>query len=624
VDQALADEPADVLHLQQPLSALGALRTKGAKRLPILYTFHSPAPLEYASRAGMTGLHRTGPVGRAAQLILWAVERTCLRRATRIHVLSDFSADLLWKLYRISSDRIVKIPGGVDTDRFRPAPDRPLLRKALGLPIESPLLLTIRNLEARMGLDTLIRAMAILRGQAPDVTLLIGGAGSLRSSLEILSASLDLQQHVRFLGYIPESDLPRYYQAADAFVLPTRELEGFGLVTVEALACGTPVLGTAVGATPEILLPLDPKLILQDTAPEAMADNLARFLAASQSQHEAAPSLRQACRRHAELHYGWDGSVARLEETLDRLARDRREPVAARACPGCGGPIGEPDLVYRGAPYLRCPCCRTSAVKTLPTAVSLRRQYEREYPHEFHPEHVSEPRAELFDSILDRLELFGAWGRILDVGCGGGHLLGSADRRGWRGLGTDLSQQACAATFGRGVSAVQADGSALPFRDASIDAVSLINVLDHIPDPLTTLREAYRVLRPGGRVAIRIPNAAFHRPCVRLFASLGPLARLRRWDGYPILHLYAFPPDGLRSLIHRTGFGLLEIRNSSLTAEEFLSRGKGLRGVLLRLLRRVIAGGAAGVALLSRGRWLVGPSIELYAERPPTGSVGKP
>ncbi|HWU38845.1 MAG TPA: glycosyltransferase family 4 protein, partial [Candidatus Acidoferrum sp.] len=226
VDHTLAEEGSDVVQLYQPLSGYGALRSDRARGLPCLYTFLSPAPLEYISRRGMTGHHRPGLIGRMAQIMLWGIERACLRHATRIHVLSDFSAMQLWKLYRIPWDRIVKIPGGADIERFQPTPDRDVLREAMGLPPGSPLLLTVRNLEARMGLDILIRAMAILRQRIPGVTLLIGGTGTLRGDLESLTASLELQQHVRFLGYIPEPDLPLYYQAADAFVLPTRELEG--------------------------------------------------------------------------------------------------------------------------------------------------------------------------------------------------------------------------------------------------------------------------------------------------------------------------------------------------------------------------------------------------------------
>jgi glycosyltransferase involved in cell wall biosynthesis/SAM-dependent methyltransferase len=617
VTQVLAEEEFDVLQLYQPLSGYGALRSDRARSLPCLYTFLSPTPLEYISRHGMTGHHRPGLIGRVALVILWGIERACLRRATRIHVLSDFSAAQLWKLYRIPSDRIVKIPGGVDIERFRPTPDRGALREALGLPPQSAILLTVRNLEARMGLDALIRAMGPLRQPIPEILLLIGGAGSLRGQLEALTASLGLQQHVRFLDYIPESHLPLYYQAADAFILPTRELEGFGLVTVEALSCGTPVLGTAVGATPEILRPLDSSLILRGTTPEAMADDLKRFFEATRRDSAAAQSLRQACRRHAERHYDWDRLVIRLEETLGQLARGRTEPPVAQPCPVCDDSILEPDVVYRGTPYLRCPRCRTGVVATLATPASMRRQYEVEYPLRFPHKHVAGVRAELFDSILDQLQALGSKGRLLDVGCGGGHLLASAGQRGWRSLGTDLSHDACGVTRQAGAAAVQAEGAALPFRDGVVDAVSLINVLDHTPQPLATLREAHRVLPPGGHLVIRIPNAAFHRPWIRLLSSLGPLIRWRGWDRYPILHLFALTAGGLRSLVDRAGFHVLTIRNSSLAVEEFPSNQKGMQARGLRLLHGIIAASAASVEFLSRGRWLIGPSIELYAERPP-------
>lgn len=326
VTRLFAESGWEILHLYQPFSGYGALHAHPAKGLPSLYTFLSPAPLEYIARRGMTEHHRTGLAGRAVQRMLWGIERACLLRATRIHVLSDFSATQLQELYRIPAARIVKVPGGADTQRFQPAPDRLAVRKDLGLPTASLVLLTVRNLEARMGLDTLIRAMAPLSACTPGVVLLIGGAGSLRGTLESLSASLGLQETVRFLGYISEADLPRYYQAADLFVLPTRELEGFGLTTVEALACGTPVLGTAVGATPEILGPLDPSFLLRDRTPEAMAEDLRRFLEARARDGKAAQQLRETCRRHVESHYAWDACVSRLEAVLQdlRSAEGRR------------------------------------------------------------------------------------------------------------------------------------------------------------------------------------------------------------------------------------------------------------------------------------------------------------
>ena len=312
----LAGTGADVLYSHQPYSGYGVLRSPAGRSIPSLYTFHSPAPLEYRYRLGMTGLHRRGWARSLGIALLWILEGACLKRATRIRVLSNFSAGLLWKLYRIPEDRIVRIPGGVDTERFQPAADRTAVRNALGLPARLPLLFTLRNLEARMGLEILIRAMAILRRHVPEVLLLIGGAGSLRDDLQSLAASLDLDDHVRFLGFVPDDQLPLYYQAADFFVLPTRELEGFGLVTVEALACGTPVLGTPVGATPEILLPLRSDLIFPGTDQDAIAKLILEHHNLLRSDPDGYQDLRDACRRHALDRYAWPPLIKALEEVL--------------------------------------------------------------------------------------------------------------------------------------------------------------------------------------------------------------------------------------------------------------------------------------------------------------------
>src|SRR5216117_3447859 len=218
----LRDAPADVLHVHQPLAGVGVLMSPAVRGLPRLYSFHSPAPLEFRSRRGMTAHHRSGWAGRIGLTALWGTERACLRRATAIHVLSDYSAEQLWKLYGVPRDRVVKIPGAADTTWFRPAADRAAVRTRLGLPAERPLLLTVRNLERRMGLDLLIRAMAILKRDRPEALLLIGGVGSVRQELESFSEALGLREQVRFLGFIPDEALPLYYQAADVFILPTR------------------------------------------------------------------------------------------------------------------------------------------------------------------------------------------------------------------------------------------------------------------------------------------------------------------------------------------------------------------------------------------------------------------
>jgi len=630
VSQTLEREPADVLHVHQPLAGYGALRSRAGARLPSLYSFYSPAPLEYRSRRGMTARHRAGLVGATGTALLWAIERACLRRARLVHVLSDFSADQLWKLYAVPRERIVRIRGAAATDRFVPAPDRGAVRSALGLAADRTLLLTVRNLEARMGLDTLLDAMARLKASCPRALLLIGGAGSLRDTLEAQSRSLGLDDHVKFLGFVPDTELPRYYQAADLFVLPTRELEGFGLVTVEALACGTPVLGTPVGATPEILSALCPTLVFRDMTAGAIAEDLERFLSAKERDPEAYARLRGACREHVERHYTWQRATAELEDALRQVSTGRSAAPSdalpprlsgtdpGPSCPACGRPTRPGRLVYRGVRYRRCPSCRSSLSMELPSASELRHTYETEYPRLFAPEQVSSERARLFGVLLDRLAALARarseQPRLIDVGCGGGHLAALARSRRWLAVATDIAHHACAVAGRNGEPAIQADGALLPFRGGSTDMVTLVNVVDQAHEPLTILREAHRVLIAGGLLALRVPNARFHQPWARFLIGLGPLARSRGWDTYPVMHHFAFTPAGLRQLAERAGFEVLEVSNSAVASREPVSRRPAI-GMLPRWGRAMIAAGAAALAELSRDRWLVGPSVELYARK---------
>jgi glycosyltransferase involved in cell wall biosynthesis len=316
----LAERRPDILHVHQPLAGFGVLRSAAARGVPALYTFLSPAPSEYRARRGMTSLHRRGMGGAAAVAALWLLEWSCLRRASLVHVLSDFSARQVRALYGVPGARIVKIGGGADTERFRPAADRTAARAALGLRPQVTLLLTVRNLEARMGLDRLLEAMARLRYFHPSAHLVIAGTGSRADALRLQAAALGIEDRVDFVGFIDDSRLAAYYQAADAFVLPTRELEGFGLVTVEALACGTPVLGTPVGATPELLTPLDPSLLFRDASVDGIADGIDGFLRGCLADPARTAALRASCRRYAESQYGWDRSVIALERALTLVA----------------------------------------------------------------------------------------------------------------------------------------------------------------------------------------------------------------------------------------------------------------------------------------------------------------
>jgi glycosyltransferase involved in cell wall biosynthesis len=167
-----------------------------------------------------------------------------------------------------------------------------------------------------MGLEHLIAAMQELGEDGRDCLLLIGGEGPLRSTLERQIREQGLADRVTLLGFILEENLPKYYQAADLVLMPTYELEGFGLVTVEALACGTPVLGTPVAAIPEVLARLDPELVAEGTDSRSLAAAMRNILRRFRERPEERARLAMAGRALIERDYTWGKHVAQLEREL--------------------------------------------------------------------------------------------------------------------------------------------------------------------------------------------------------------------------------------------------------------------------------------------------------------------
>jgi glycosyltransferase involved in cell wall biosynthesis len=206
--------------------------------------------------------------------------------------------------------------------RFHPATDKREVRERLHLPREKTILLTVRNLVSRMGIENLIQAMPEIVKSVPDIVLIIGGTGPLKDTLSMMSRRLNLDHHIHFAGFIPEATLPEYYQAADIFVLPTVELEGFGLVTLEALASGTPVLGTPVGGTQEILSKFDSRFLFQDTRHESISRLIIETCQEYQNQPDKWQLDSQRCRHFAEKYYSWETNVAATERLfLDGIMR---------------------------------------------------------------------------------------------------------------------------------------------------------------------------------------------------------------------------------------------------------------------------------------------------------------
>jgi glycosyltransferase involved in cell wall biosynthesis len=163
----------------------------------------------------------------------------------------------------------------------------------------------------RTGVDKLLQALAIIKPRIPDVWLAIAGRGHIQAALQQQATELGLDDNVKFLGFLPDEQLPIAYQAAELTIMPSQSFEGFGLVIVESLACGTPVLCTPVGGMPEILSEFSPDLITTSIEASAIAEKLEQVLLGNLP----IPS-RESCRHYATTHYDWNQIAQQVRNVL--------------------------------------------------------------------------------------------------------------------------------------------------------------------------------------------------------------------------------------------------------------------------------------------------------------------
>ena len=310
----------DCINLHQPFSGLGVIRSPLGKRIKKVYTCHSLSFEEFKTRTPKP----EGLIGRSVYFLNSRgrkyVEKKVMNNCDWVVVLSEFTMNRLYRFYRISEEKKIEIiPGGVDLERFYPAHDKVKIRKGLNLPGEKTILLTVRNLVPRMGLENLIIAIKEVVKVASDIYLVLGGEGPLKKDLIDLTRQLGVEDFIRFEGFIPEEELPAYYRMADLFVLPTLELEGFGLVTLEALASGVPVLGTPIGGTVEILRRLNPGLLFKDVSSESIAELILDTHREFQKNPVSQGRLSIQCRRFVEQNYSWKKNVDRLEDLFREI-----------------------------------------------------------------------------------------------------------------------------------------------------------------------------------------------------------------------------------------------------------------------------------------------------------------
>ena len=273
----------------------GAMVLDRLRDTPLVVHFHGP----WSDESAAVGANGLAVAGKAL------IEGQVYRRAQRVVVLSRAFGDLVTQRFRVAEDRVRVIRGQIDVERFAIAETPAEARDRLSWPQDRPILVSVRRLVPRMGLDRLIAAMTRVVRAEPDALLCIGGRGSARDALERQVVEAGLQDHVRFLGFVAEEDLPLVYRAADLNMVPSVTLEGFGLVAAEALAAGTPSLVTPVGGLPEVVGPLSQDLVMRSDHPSDIADAVIEVL-----QGRLKLPTTAACRRYASAQFSPTAAAA--------------------------------------------------------------------------------------------------------------------------------------------------------------------------------------------------------------------------------------------------------------------------------------------------------------------------
>lgn len=268
--------------------------------------------LVYAHGNEILGLLREANESRAVR---------ALKAADRVVAVSHYTADLVRRV-GVCSEQIEVIHPGCDVDTFRPVvPTAEERARLLGNHTTGPVLVSVGNLVERKGHDLVLRALPRLLDLAPGLVYLVIGDGPHRKCLAGLADSLGVRKHVAFAGVVPGELLPAAYGLADVFVLPSREeadscdVEGFGLVFLEASACGVPVVAGRSGGIPDAVEAGVSGILVDPTDAGEIADAIGSLLMAP----ARARRMGREGRRRVLREFQWADVADSIQGVVDDM-----------------------------------------------------------------------------------------------------------------------------------------------------------------------------------------------------------------------------------------------------------------------------------------------------------------
>ncbi|MCG5434867.1 glycosyltransferase family 4 protein [Micromonospora foliorum] len=324
-----ADQPFEVVRertrvlLPTPLIARRAARLARAYDCDTVW-FGAAAPLGLLA-AGLrrrAGIHRVVAQTHGHE-VGWAAvpaARPALRRIGRgVDVTTYLGEYTRSRLARVLDGvtELRRLAPGVDVDTYHPTVDGEQVRARLGL-TDRPVVVCVSRLVPRKGQDTLIRALPEIRRRVPDAALLIVGGGPYRATLEKLARQTGVERDVVFTGTVPSVELPAHYAAGDVYAMPCRtrnrglDVEGLGIVYLEASATGLPVVAGDSGGAPDAVREEETGYVVRGRDVAQLADRVARLLA----DRDLARQLGAAGRAWVEREWRWEAQAERMAALL--------------------------------------------------------------------------------------------------------------------------------------------------------------------------------------------------------------------------------------------------------------------------------------------------------------------
>ncbi|MFO8109793.1 MAG: glycosyltransferase family 4 protein [Thermoplasmata archaeon] len=300
LEKALLKEECDIIHAHSPppLMDFFSVRAADKKKVPFVLTYHCDLEIPNIFGPLIVQLYQrtlgTYTVNKADKII------------TTTHTYGATSR-AVW--YRDSDI----IPNAVDAERFHPSNSPGNIRKKLGIEGDEHMVLYVGRIVYHKGLEHLVESASYLED---DVKYVIGGTGNFRPELEKLIKKHDLRDRIIFPGRIPNSELPKYYAAADVFVLPSvSRLEAFGIVALEAMASATPVVVSDIPGVREVITEGVHGLLSEPLNPANLAGKIRTIL----RNPELGEKMGKMGRKRIEENLTWDIVAEQIEKIYEDL-----------------------------------------------------------------------------------------------------------------------------------------------------------------------------------------------------------------------------------------------------------------------------------------------------------------